>query len=129
VDSDPTRSPRTGVDDVMCQSKRTRLNDRAHALHGDRELRSVCHSDDRLKIVTLSWWTDTEAIRAFAGADIGRARYYPEDDRFPLTRPEDVHHYEATVPSSSPLGQAERTFAPAARNPPPFAYVAYRLRS
>ena len=66
-----------------------------------RDLDSV-----RSEIVTLSWWTDTEAIRAFAGADIGRARYYPEDDRFLLTRPEDVHHYEATVPSSSPLGPA-----------------------
>lgn len=55
---------------------------------------------ERAEIVTLSWWTDTQAIAAFAGADIGRARYFPEDDRFLLTRPEHVHHYEATVPGS-----------------------------
>jgi hypothetical protein len=55
---------------------------------------------ERAEIVTLSWWTDTQAIEAFAGADIGRARYFPEDDRFLLTRPEHVHHYEATVPGS-----------------------------
>jgi len=54
----------------------------------------------RSEIVTLSWWTDIEAIKAFAGADIGQARYYPEDDRFLLTRPRHVHHYEATVPSA-----------------------------
>jgi heme-degrading monooxygenase HmoA len=55
---------------------------------------------ERSEIVTLSWWTDTEAIKAFSGADIGRARYFPEDERFLLTRPEHVHHYEATVPGS-----------------------------
>jgi len=54
---------------------------------------------ERSEIVTLSWWTDTEAIKAFAGADIDQARYYPEDDRFLLTRPQHVQHYEATVPS------------------------------
>jgi heme-degrading monooxygenase HmoA len=51
----------------------------------------------RSEIVTLSWWTDRDAIRAFAGADIGRARYYPEDERFLLTRPEEVRHYESIV--------------------------------
>ena len=52
----------------------------------------------RSEIVTLSWWTDAEAIKAFAGADIARARYFPQDDRFLLTRPEHVQHYEATIP-------------------------------
>jgi hypothetical protein len=56
----------------------------------------------RSEIVTLSWWTDTEAIKAFAGADIGQARYYPEDDRFLLTRPEHVSHYEAALAFPGP---------------------------
>jgi heme-degrading monooxygenase HmoA len=51
----------------------------------------------RTEIVTLSWWRDIEAVKAFAGADYGRSRYFPQDDRFLLTRPEHVHHYEATV--------------------------------
>jgi heme-degrading monooxygenase HmoA len=55
---------------------------------------------ERSEIVTLSWWSDTEAIKAFAGADYGRSRYFPEDDRFLLTHPEHVQHYEATVPGS-----------------------------
>jgi hypothetical protein len=54
----------------------------------------------RSEIVTLSWWTNLAAIEAFAGADIGQARYYPEDDQFLLTRPELVHHYESTVPGA-----------------------------
>jgi len=53
---------------------------------------------ERSEIVTLSWWSDTEAIKAFAGADYGRSRYFPEDDRFLLTHPSMFHHYEATVP-------------------------------
>ena len=54
---------------------------------------------ERSEMVTLSWWTDREAIVGFAGADIGRAHYYPEDDRFLLTRPETVQHYEAILPA------------------------------
>ena len=29
----------------------------------------------RSEMVTLSWWTDREAIRAFAGEDIAKAHY------------------------------------------------------
>jgi len=58
----------------------------------------------RSEIVTLSWWTDTQAIEAFAGVDIAHARYYPQDDRFLLTRPAHVQHYEATVPGAPSTG-------------------------
>ena len=57
--------------------------------------------DNRAEIVTLSWWGDLAEIRAFAGEDIDRARYFPEDDRFLLTRPERVVHYDASVPTPS----------------------------
>ena len=50
--------------------------------------------DARCEIVVLSWWESREAIEAFAGKDITRARYYPADDGFLLTRPEAVQHYE-----------------------------------
>lgn len=52
--------------------------------------------EERSEIVTLSWWTDSKAIQTFAGEDISLARYFPEDDRFLLTRPERVQHYEST---------------------------------
>lgn len=53
---------------------------------------------ERTEIVTLSWWMDEASIRTFAGGDISRSHYYPEDERFLLTRPETVQHYDSTVP-------------------------------
>ena len=49
---------------------------------------------DRTEIVTLSFWDSREAIRAFAGDDIDRAVFYPEDDRFLIDREEQVLHFE-----------------------------------
>jgi heme-degrading monooxygenase HmoA len=43
-------------------------------------------------LVTL--WESEAAIRAFAGSDIGRARYYPEDAEFLLEMEPGVTHYE-----------------------------------
>ena len=53
---------------------------------------------ERSEIVTLSWWTDLDAIKEFAGADLERARYFADDDRYLLTRPDKVLHYEASEP-------------------------------
>jgi heme-degrading monooxygenase HmoA len=39
-------------------------------------------------------WDSLDAIRAFAGNDYERARYYPEDDDFLLEREEFVTHYD-----------------------------------
>jgi heme-degrading monooxygenase HmoA len=52
--------------------------------------------DGRSEVLTLSWWTDLDDIRAFAGADAEVARHYPEDDAFLLDRNERARHYEAT---------------------------------
>ena len=41
----------------------------------------------------LTMWESREAIRAFAGDDIGRAVYYPEDDGLLLEKPERLRHY------------------------------------
>lgn len=51
--------------------------------------------EEKSEIVTLSWWESWDAIRAFAGPAPERARYYPFDDRYLLTRPETVQHYES----------------------------------
>ncbi|MCC9174870.1 hypothetical protein [Arthrobacter sp. zg-Y179] len=50
--------------------------------------------EGRSEIVTVSLWVSLEAIRAFAGDDVGRAVFYPEDDRFLLERDRTVSHYE-----------------------------------
>jgi heme-degrading monooxygenase HmoA len=48
----------------------------------------------RTELITLSWWSDLDAIRAFAGSDIEVAKYYPEDDEFLLDRETTVAHFE-----------------------------------
>lgn len=58
--------------------------------------------DGTSEVTTLSWWTDLEAIRAFAGPQLERAVYYPEDDRFLLDRPAGVDHFRV-ADGSGPL--------------------------
>lgn len=58
---------------------------------------------DRAEFLLLSLWDSKEAIRAFAGDDIDRAVFYPEDERFLIGRDEHVSHYEVVglSPASS----------------------------
>ena len=52
-------------------------------------------ADGTTEVSTMSWWESMDSIRGFAGDQPERARYYPEDDRFLVERPEHVEH--ATV--------------------------------
>ena len=49
---------------------------------------------DVAHFVVTSLWDSVAAIRAFAGDDHERARYFPEDDVFLLEREPHVTHYE-----------------------------------
>jgi heme-degrading monooxygenase HmoA len=49
---------------------------------------------DRAEFLLISFWESEEAVRAFAGPDVHRAVFYPEDDRFLIARDEHVTHYE-----------------------------------
>jgi heme-degrading monooxygenase HmoA len=53
--------------------------------------------DHRTEIVTLSFWSSRDAIRGFAGDDIERAVFYPEDDRYLVDRETTVTHYEVVT--------------------------------
>ena len=57
---------------------------------------------DRAEFVTLSLWESEAAIRAFAGDDISRAVYYPEDDRYLVERGPIVEHFEVVFSSVPP---------------------------
>lgn len=46
--------------------------------------------------ITLTHWESLEAIAAFAGSDIARAKYYPEDAGFLLEFEPTVQHYTLT---------------------------------
>jgi len=47
------------------------------------------------RFVFLSLWEDEAAVRTFAGEDISRAVYYPEDRRFLLELEPTVEHSQA----------------------------------
>jgi heme-degrading monooxygenase HmoA len=42
----------------------------------------------------VSFWDSMDAIRAFAGDDVERARYYPEDRQYLIELEPTVTHYE-----------------------------------
>jgi heme-degrading monooxygenase HmoA len=74
-------------DTGMAEYRRTPGNRGAHMLTRDLD-------GGRTEIVTLSFWDSRAAISEFAGEDISRAVFYPEDDRYLVDRETTVTHYE-----------------------------------
>ncbi len=50
--------------------------------------------NDEAHFLLLTLWEFVEAIKDFAGDEIERARYYPEDEKFLLELEPNVRHYE-----------------------------------
>jgi heme-degrading monooxygenase HmoA len=50
--------------------------------------------NDVTHFITLTFWDSLESIRAFAGDDLEKAKYYPEDADFLLEYEPRVVHYE-----------------------------------
>lgn len=49
---------------------------------------------DLAEIITFSLWDSLDAVRGFAGDDVEKAVFYPEDDRYLVERDLTVRHYE-----------------------------------
>jgi heme-degrading monooxygenase HmoA len=49
---------------------------------------------DRAEFLLVTLWESVGAIQRFAGDDIERAVFYPEDDRFLVERDLHVEHFE-----------------------------------
>ena len=71
----------------MSEYRRTPGNRGAHLLARDLD-------DGRTEIVTLSFWDSRDVIVGFAGDDISRAVFYPEDDEYLVDRETTVAHFE-----------------------------------
>lgn len=52
---------------------------------------------DVVHFLLITLWESLDAIRAFAGDDVERARYYPEDEAFLLELEPTVTHYEVAA--------------------------------
>lgn len=51
-------------------------------------------AEGRAEFLLLTLWESEAAVRRFAGDDITRAVFYPEDDRFLVERGERVSHFD-----------------------------------
>jgi heme-degrading monooxygenase HmoA len=49
---------------------------------------------DHAEFITVSLWESRAAIEAFAGQDIDKAVFYPDDDQFLIERDLTARHYE-----------------------------------
>ena len=52
---------------------------------------------DVTHFLTVTHWESEEAIRSFAGSDILKAKYYPEDKDFLLEFESEVQHFEVVA--------------------------------
>ena len=65
------------------------------ATPGNRGVTVLRRTDgDVAHFLLITRWDSWDAIRAFAGDDVERARYYPEDDAFLIEKEPTVTHYE-----------------------------------
>jgi heme-degrading monooxygenase HmoA len=69
-----------------------------HATPGNRGVYVLRRSGSgRAEFLFLSLWESMEAIRAFAGPDVEKARYFAEDREFLLELNPFVSHYHVLV--------------------------------
>jgi antibiotic biosynthesis monooxygenase (ABM) superfamily enzyme len=70
----------------------------ARELPGARGTLVLRRSDgERAEFVTVLLFDSLEDVRAFAGDELERARFFPEDDRYLVERDPAVRHYEADL--------------------------------
>ena len=90
----------TDRDDYVAYIRATGLDDYA-ATPGNLGYQMITRDlgDGTTEVATMSWWDSMDSIRGFAGDRPELARYYPEDDRFLVERPEFVDHAEVEAAS------------------------------
>jgi heme-degrading monooxygenase HmoA len=52
---------------------------------------------NKAHFLLLTLWESEEAIKRFAGSNMEKAKYYPEDEQFLLELEPTVTHYEVMV--------------------------------
>lgn len=67
---------------------------------------------EQYEIAMLTLWESWEAIRAFAGEPVDRARYYERDFDFLIDPPETVEHFEVLEAHHPAPGQPPQPVDP-----------------
>lgn len=60
---------------------------------------------ERAEFLILSFWESFDAVHGFAGDDLGRAVFFPEDDAFLIERDLEAFHWEI---GHSSMNRADR---------------------
>lgn len=91
------RTPESKADSYLSYLKKTGVKD-YRSTKGNRGVyvfrRTV---DGNAEFTLISLWDSMEAIRRFAGPDVDKAVYYPEDKDFLLELEPTVSHYQVMV--------------------------------
>jgi heme-degrading monooxygenase HmoA len=86
--------PKAKKDAYVDYIERTGLADYAR-IPGNRGVYLLLKDEgDEVEFITLTFWEGWDAIKAFAGEDVVKARYYPEDKDFLTRFDETVEHFE-----------------------------------
>lgn len=90
-------TPVAKADEYLEYLQRTGVPDyrRTEGNRGVYVLRSI--AGEQAHVLLISLWDSYDTIRAFAGHDIAKARYYPEDSAYLLEMQPTVTHYEVLV--------------------------------
>ena len=95
------RVPAEKADAYYAYLLRTGLADYA-ATPGNRGVHVLRRTEGAVAhFLLLTFWESLADVRAFAGPDHERARYYPEDDEYLLEREPFVTHYEVLGPDGA----------------------------
>lgn len=52
---------------------------------------------DKTHFLLITLWESEDAIKRFAGSDIEKAKYYPEDEQFLIELEPKVTHYQVMI--------------------------------
>lgn len=97
------RTPRARAD-AYAQFLLERAVPDYRSVPGNLEVRIARRDDGEVThFLTITRWTNEEAIRAFAGADVLVAKYYPEDRDFLIEFEPRVMHYTVVEAAAPPL--------------------------
>jgi len=90
-------TPATKANDYLEYLKKTGVPDYQSTAgnQGVYILRRI--EDGRAHFFLFTLWDSFDAIKRFAGEDIEKAKYYPEDEKFLLELEPRVTHYEVLV--------------------------------
>lgn len=94
-------TPEAKADEYLDYLKQTGVKD-YQATEGNRGVMVLRRlHEGKAKFLLISLWDSVEDIRRFAGDEIDKAVYYPEDRDFLLAFEPHVEHYEVLLSSNA----------------------------